>query len=71
MYACICNAIREPDLRRTAREYSGNAEALYARLGFTPKCRQCLEDADLVVAEARGYLPMSACTVPAACIRSF
>ena len=53
MYICICNAIREKDLRRAACEQSGDAEALYARLGFAPQCRQCLEDAEQIISEAR------------------
>lgn len=68
MYTCICNAIRESELARTAREYGGNAESLYARLGFTPKCRQCLEEAELIVEDARRYAPAGSCAVPAACI---
>ena len=68
MYTCICNAIRESELVRTAREYGGNAESLYARLGFTPKCRQCLEDAELVVEAARSYAPGGPCALPAACL---
>ena len=38
MYICICNAIREKDLRRAACEQAGDAESLYARLGFAPQC---------------------------------
>ncbi len=53
MYICICNAIREKDLRRAASEQDGDAEALYARLGFAPQCRQCLCDAEQIVTEAR------------------
>ena len=58
MYVCICNAIRESDLRDAARKYSGDAEALYARLGKVPQCRQCLEEAQDVVEEARACLPV-------------
>ena len=53
MYICICNAIREADLRDLARDTPDPVEALYARLGKTPQCRQCIEDAEDVVAEAR------------------
>ncbi|MBX9665340.1 (2Fe-2S)-binding protein [Novosphingobium sp.] len=56
MYICICNAIREKDLRRAACEQSGDAEALYAKLGFAPQCRQCLEDAEQIVSEARASI---------------
>jgi bacterioferritin-associated ferredoxin len=57
MYICICNAIREKDLRRAACEQSGDAEALYGKLGFAPQCRQCLEDAEQIVSEARACIP--------------
>ena len=52
MYVCVCNAIRECDFRRAARCVPGDAEAVYAALGKTPKCRQCLEEAnEILVAE--------------------
>ena len=53
MYACICNAIRETDLRQMARCTRGNAESVYAALGKRPNCGQCLEDADLLIEEER------------------
>ena len=53
MYVCICNAIREKDLRAAARACAGPAETLYAALGKTPQCRQCLDEAAEVVADAR------------------
>ncbi|GGC08101.1 hypothetical protein GCM10011494_28440 [Novosphingobium endophyticum] len=51
MYVCICNAIKETDLRAAARCCRGDAEALYASLGQTPQCRQCLEEAEEIIAE--------------------
>lgn len=56
MYICICNAIREQDLRRAACQQRGDAETLYTRLGFAPQCRQCLEEADTIVEEARSTM---------------
>jgi bacterioferritin-associated ferredoxin len=53
MYVCICNAIRETDLRRAARGSCGDAEAVYARLGKRPNCRQCLDDAEDILNEER------------------
>lgn len=53
MYVCICNAIRESDFRRMGRRTCGDAEAVYAELGKRPQCGQCLEDAELVLAEER------------------
>lgn len=51
MYVCICNAIREKDLRCAARRLDGDAQAVYAALGCTPQCGQCLEDAEDIIAE--------------------
>ena len=53
MYVCVCNAIRESDFRRTARCVPGDAEAVYAALGKAPKCRQCLDEANEMLAEER------------------
>ena len=57
MFVCICNAIRECDLREAARQCcSSGSEAIYARLGHEPQCRQCLDEADQVIAEERARL---------------
>ena len=53
MYVCICNAIREKDLRAAARCCRDEAETLYARLGRAPQCRQCLDEAADIVADER------------------
>ncbi len=53
MYVCICNAIREADLRDTARRTCGDAESVYATMGKRPDCRQCLDEADELIAEER------------------
>ena len=55
MYVCICNAIRENELRRVARHVPGDAEAAYAALGKVPQCGQCLCDADCILDEEREY----------------
>lgn len=55
MYICICNAIRENDLRRVARRVSGDAEACYAALGKRPNCGSCLDDAEDVLLEEREF----------------
>ncbi|MXO66573.1 (2Fe-2S)-binding protein [Altericroceibacterium endophyticum] len=60
MYICICNAIRESDLRRAARHCGGDADSVYAKLGKRPQCGQCLEDADDVLLEEREMGMMSA-----------
>ena len=56
MYTCVCNAIRECELRKAARQHSGDAESVYAKLGKRPNCGQCLEDADDLIAEERAGL---------------
>lgn len=53
MFICICNAIRESDLKVAARCTSGDAEAVYAAMGKKPNCGQCLVDAELLIVEAR------------------
>lgn len=58
MYVCICNAIREKDLRSAARRCGRrDAEALYGTMGFTPQCGQCLDEADEIVADERACQP--------------
>ena len=49
MYICICNAIKVSDLRAAALEAPGAAEELYCSMGREPMCRQCLEEAELIV----------------------
>jgi bacterioferritin-associated ferredoxin len=53
VYICICNAIKEADLRSEAKIASGTAEELYRRLGHEPQCRQCLDEADRIVLGVR------------------
>ena len=53
MFVCICNAIRETDLRETARRTGGDACSVYAALGKRPNCGQCLDDADMMIEEER------------------
>lgn len=42
MVVCVCNAIREKDLRAAVRCGSERPNDVYARLGRKPKCGQCL-----------------------------
>lgn len=53
MFICVCNAIRESDLRRAACRAGGDAEAVYAALGKRPQCGSCLDDADAVIEQVR------------------
>lgn len=57
MYTCICNAIKECELRKAARQHRvGGAETVYAKLGKRPNCGHCLEEADAVIREEREAL---------------
>ena len=60
MYVCICNAIRETDLRAAARCCMGDADSVYNRLGHTPQCRQCLDEASEILREERACKAMAA-----------
>jgi len=53
MFVCICNAIRESEIRHAARECSGDAEEVYRHLGKVPQCGMCLGEADAILADAR------------------
>ena len=53
MYICICNAIREKDLRVAARACRGDADAIYESLGKRPQCGQCLDEAAAILIEER------------------
>ena len=55
MYVCICNAIRESDLRRAARHVSGDAETCYAALGKPACCGTCLDFRIVVSMRADAY----------------
>ena len=62
MYTCICNAIKEDDLRKAARQHRGGAESVYAKLGKRPNCGQCLVEAEDIITEERDAMarPMAA-----------
>ena len=53
MFICVCNAIRDTELRAAARRCSGDADAVYACLGKTPQCGQCLDEAAEILIEER------------------
>lgn len=62
MYVCICNAIRESELRKAAHCVSGNAETCYKTMGKPACCGTCLDEADAILNEERelGYVPAAA-----------
>lgn len=52
MVVCVCNAIRESDVRSAARDGATNPCSAYASLGRRPRCGQCLPFArDVINAE--------------------
>lgn len=57
MIVCICNAIREHDIRQAAQDGMTDVEEIYAQLGHKPNCCQCLPYAREIVREE--------CSVPA------
>ena len=61
MYICICNAIRDRDLREAARAVDGDVESVYLSLGCTPQCGQCLPEAEALIADARMEKNCPAC----------
>ncbi|MWV27268.1 (2Fe-2S)-binding protein [Aurantiacibacter rhizosphaerae] len=60
MYICICNAIKETDLRKAARQHRGGAESVYAKLGKRPNCGQCLVEAEELITEERDAMAQPA-----------
>ena len=53
MIVCVCNAIREEDLRGVARKGQACPKRAYAELGRRPKCGMCLDFARTVMTEAQ------------------
>ena len=53
MFVCICNSIRESELRGMARRCPGDPDAVYAALGKQPQCGQCLDEAAEILIEER------------------
>ena len=49
MYVCICNAIKEIELRETVHKGARNAEGAYSNLGVEFECAQCKEHAEDVI----------------------
>jgi len=63
MYVCICNAIREAELRAAVRHGSRDAEEIYIALGRPPQCRQCLEEAANIIDEEIAARKLPVCTI--------
>jgi bacterioferritin-associated ferredoxin len=50
MVVCVCNAIRERDVRAAARGGASSPSSVYAALGRRPRCGQCLPFARQLIA---------------------
>jgi bacterioferritin-associated ferredoxin len=53
MMVCICNAIRESDVRKAARDGASCPSSAYAAVGHQPRCGQCFTFAREVIAQER------------------
>jgi bacterioferritin-associated ferredoxin len=53
MVVCICNAIKEKDVRHAAKQGATTACSAYAVFGHRPKCAQCFRFAESIIAEER------------------
>ena len=52
MIVCICNAIRETEVRKAAREGASCPTSAYRCVGKKPRCGQCFSFArDIIAAE--------------------
>ena len=60
MYVCICNAVKESDLRGAVRKGACDATQAYAGLGVEVACAQCLDFAQQIIDdELKGCLQAS------------
>lgn len=50
---CVCNALREKQVRAKARACGGSVGQVYASLGCKPQCCQCLPFAREVIRDER------------------
>jgi len=53
MIVCVCNAIRETEVRQAAREGASCPTSAYGRFGRKPRCGQCFSFAREVIAAER------------------
>lgn len=53
MVVCVCNAIRERDVREAARGGATSACQAYRALGLAPKCGQCVPFAREIINSER------------------
>lgn len=53
MVVCICNAIRECEVRKAAREGASCPASAYASIGRKPRCGQCFPFARQLISAER------------------
>lgn len=56
MIVCVCNAIRETDVRQAARNGACCPTTAYRACGRKPRCGQCFSYAREVIAAERGTI---------------
>jgi bacterioferritin-associated ferredoxin len=53
MIVCVCNAIRENEVREAARNGASCPASAYAAVGRRPRCGQCFSFAREIIAAER------------------
>jgi bacterioferritin-associated ferredoxin len=53
MVVCVCNAIRESQVREAVRQGANDPCSAYETLGCRPRCGKCLPFARELIAEER------------------
>ena len=53
MVVCVCNALRECDVRKAARDGAACPTSAYAVLGRKPRCGQCFSFAREIIKAER------------------
>ncbi|UYY58450.1 bacterioferritin-associated ferredoxin [Sphingomonas sp. S2-65] len=53
MVVCVCNGIRERDVREAARSGASSACQAYRSLGLAAKCGQCVPFAREIIRDER------------------
>ena len=49
MYVCLCHGYTDSQIRRLVEEGVTSAAEAYERLGETPECGKCLDEAQAVI----------------------
>ncbi|MHA7871461.1 MAG: (2Fe-2S)-binding protein [Hyphococcus sp.] len=54
MYICICNALRDKQLKAAAGDDARTVADVFRRCGTRPQCGKCLHDVAAIIEDARG-----------------